>query len=140
VKNKVAGCNPGHGWCVLANVKVVFAILLIVGVPVCAQAQSVPRPTKADAQRVVEIISRDKAKIQAYCNIQNLSERMERAYEERNVKLADEMLQKIDTMGKNLGPEYFALIDGLELLDPEKDNLGAEIMFELTALNRLCTR
>ena len=99
-----------------------------------------PRPTKADAQRVVEIISRDKAKIQAYCNIQNLSEGMERAYEERNVKLADEMLQKIDTMGKNLGREYFALIDGLELLDPEKDNLGAEIMFELTALNRLCTR
>jgi len=61
-------------------------------------------------------------------------------YEERNIKLADELLQKIDTMGKTLGPEYVGLIDRLELLDPETDKLGAEIMFELTALNRLCTR
>jgi len=50
------------------------------------------------------------------------------------------LLQKIDTMGKALGPEYVALIDGLELFDPEKDKLGAEVMFELTALNSLCTR
>jgi hypothetical protein len=122
------------------NVKVVVAILLIVGVPVCAQAQSMPRASKADAQRVVEIISGDKAKTQSYCDLQGLSEQMERAYEERNIKLADELLQKIDTMEKTLGPEYVALIDRLELLDPENDKLGAEIMFELTALNRLCMR
>ena len=42
---------------------------------------------------------------------------MVRAYEERNIKLADELLQKIDTMGKTLGPEYVTLIDRLELLD-----------------------
>ena len=139
-KSEISRCNPGHRWDVLVNVKVVVTILLMVGVPVCAQAQGMPEVSKADAQRVVEIISSDNAKIQAYCDIQDLGEQMERAYEERNVKLVDELLQKIDTMGKNLGREYFALIDGLELLDPEKDNLGAEIMFELTALNRLCTR
>ena len=44
------------------------------------------------------------------------------------------------TMEKNLGPEYAALVDGLELFDPEKDKLGAEIMLELAALNMLCTR
>ena len=65
---------------------------------------------------------------------------MEQAYEKRNLKLADELLQKIDTMEKNLGPEYVALVDGLEIFDPEKDKLGAEIMFELAALNMLCTR
>ena len=53
---------------------------------------------------------------------------MEQAYEKRNLKLADELLQKIDTMEKNLGPEYAALVDGLEIFDPEKDKLGAEIM------------
>ena len=121
------------------NVKVV-TILLIVSVPVCAQAQSMPRASKADAQRVVEIISSDKVKTQAYCNLQDLSEQMERAYEQRNIKLADQLLKKIDTMEKTLGPEYVALIDRLELLDPENDKLSAEIMFELTALNRLCTK
>jgi hypothetical protein len=98
------------------------------------------RVSKVDAQRVVEIISSNKAKTQTYCDIRNLGEQMERAYERRDMKLVDELLKKIHTMQKNLGPEYVALIDGIEPLDPEKDKLGAEIMFELTALNRLCTR
>jgi hypothetical protein len=62
------------------------------------------------------------------------------AYEKRNLKLVDELLQKIDALEPTLGPEYVALIEGLDLIDPEKDKLGAEIMLELTALNRLCTR
>ena len=122
--------------------KVVVAILLIAAVPVCAQAQSpsVPRVSKDDAQKVVTIISGDKAKTQTYCDIQKLGEQMERAYEKRNLKLVDELLQKIDTIEKTLGPEYAALVEGLEQLDPENDKLGAEIMSEFEALNRLCTR
>jgi hypothetical protein len=72
--------------------------------------------------------------------MQDLGDQMERAYEKRNLKLADELLQKIDALEPTLGPEYVALIEGLDLIDPEKDKLGAEIMLELTALNRLCTR
>ena len=126
----------------MVNVKVVVAILLIAAVPVYVQAQSpsVPRVSKDDAQRVVAIISGDKAKAQTYCDIQKLGEQMERAYEKRNLKLVDELLQKIDTMEKTLGPEYAALVEGLEQLDPENDKLGAEIMSEFAALNRLCTR
>jgi hypothetical protein len=36
----------------------------------------------------VEIISSDKAKTQVYCDLQDLGEQMERAYGERNLKLA----------------------------------------------------
>ena len=99
-----------------------------------------PRVSKVDAQRVVEIISSDKAKTQAYCDIQDLSEQMERAYEERNLKLAAELLQKIDALEETLGPEYVALIEGLDLIDPEKDRLGAEFMSIFGALDKLCTR
>ena len=124
------------------NVKVVVAILLIAAVPVCAQAQSpsAPKVSRDDAQKVVTIISGDKAKTQIYCDIQQLGEQMERAHEKRNLKLVDELAQKIETMEKTLGPEYAALIDGLEQLDPENDKLGAEIMLEFAALDRLCTR
>jgi hypothetical protein len=48
--------------------------------------------------------------------------------------------RKLTQWKKNLGPEYAALVDGLELFDPEKDKLGAEIVLELAALNMLCTR
>ena len=122
--------------------KIFVAILLIAAVPPYAQAQirSTAKVSKDDAQKVVTIISGDKAKTQTYCDIQKLGDEMEQAYEKRNLKLVDELLQKIDTMEKTLIPEYAALVDGLELFDPEKDNLGAEIMLELAALNMLCTR
>ena len=67
------------------NVMVVVAILLIAVVSVCAQTQSpsAPKVNKGDAQKVVTIISGDKAKTQTYCEIMNLGEQMERAYEKR---------------------------------------------------------
>jgi hypothetical protein len=121
------------------NRKFIVAILLIAAVPVCAHAQNL-LVTKDDAQKVVTIISGDKAKIQTYCEIQELGEQMERAYEKRNLKLVDELLQKIETMEKTLGPEYVALMEGLDLVDPEKDKLGAEMLSIVASLDRLCTR
>jgi hypothetical protein len=124
------------------DMKLVVAILLIAAVPVCAQAQSpsVPRVSKDDAQKVVTIISGDKAKTQTYCDIRKLGEQIEQAYEKRDFKLVAELSDKIETLEKTLGPEYAALVEGLEQLDPENDKLGAEIMLEFAALNRLCTR
>ena len=51
------------------NRKVIVAILLVAAVPTFAQTQK-PWVTKDDAQKVVTIISDDKAKIQTYCEIQ----------------------------------------------------------------------
>ena len=120
----------------------IVAVLLIAAVPVYAEAQSpsVPRVSKDDAHKVVTIISGDKAKTKTYCDIQKLGEQMGQAYEKKNLKLVDELAEKIETLEKDLGPEYAALIDGLEQLDPEKDKLGSEIMLEFAALNRLCMK
>jgi hypothetical protein len=71
------------------NVKVIVTIfLLIAAVPVYAQAQnpSTTKVSKGDAEKVVTIISADKAKTKTYCEIQKLGEQMEQAYEKRNVK------------------------------------------------------
>jgi flagellar motility protein MotE (MotC chaperone) len=122
------------------NRKLIVAILLVVvAVPAFAQAQK-PWVTKDDAQKVVTIISDDKAKTQTYCEIKNVGEQMERAYEKRNLKLVDELLQKIDALEKTLGPEYVALMDRLEDIDPERDKLGTAIMSVFDSLDRLCPR
>jgi hypothetical protein len=121
------------------NRKFIVAILLVAAVPAFAQAQK-PLVTKDDAQKVVEIIKGDKAKTQTYCETRNLGEQTERAYEQRNLKLVDELLQKINTLEQALGPEYVTLIEGLDLIDPEKDKLGAELMSIFGALNGLCAR
>jgi hypothetical protein len=123
------------------NVKVIVTIfLLIAAVPVYAQAQNPTKVSKGDAEKVVTIISADKAKTKTYCEIQKLGEQMEQAYEKRNVKLGDELSNKIEALEETLSPEYVALMDGLQDIDPEKDKLGAEIMSMLGALDRLCTR
>ena len=124
------------------SMRSMIAILAVAAVPVCAQAQSpsVPRVSKDDAQKVVAIISGDDAKTQTYCDIQKLGEQIERAYEKRDIKLADELLQKIETLEKTLGSEYVELTDRLGDIDPENDKLATEIMSVLGALDRLCTR
>jgi hypothetical protein len=120
------------------NRKLVVAILLTAAMSVCAQAQY-PMVTKGDAQRVVTIISGDQAKTQAYCDIRKLSEQIGPAYEKNDTEMVDELFEKIDTLEKTLGPEYAALIDGLQYINSENDKLGQEIMSVLQTLDRLCT-
>jgi hypothetical protein len=111
----------------------------IAAMPACAQAQN-PQVTKGDAQKVVAIISGDKAKTQTYCEIRKLTEQIDQAYAKNDDKMVDELSEKIDTLEKTLGPEYVALIDGLQDIDPENDKLGVEIRSMFGALDRLCGR
>ena len=117
------------------NLKLIVAILVIAAVPVCAQAQapSAAKVTKADAQKVLNIISGDKAKTQTYCDIIKLGDEAEKADE----KKADELFQKMDELAKKLGPEYVTLMDGLQEIDMNSQD-GQEIGSTLDALDRLC--
>jgi hypothetical protein len=121
------------------NRKAIVTIFLVAAVPAFAQTQKL-RVTKDDAQKVVTIISGDKAKTQTYCEIQKLTQQMEQAYEKNDSKTADELSEKIDTLEDTLGPEYAELINGLQDLDPEKDKLGAEIMSMFETLDGLCAK
>ena len=122
------------------NVKVVVAILLIAAVPVCAQAQSTSvQSEQDDARKVVTIITGDKAKTKTYCDILKLSQQIGQAYEKDDHKMVDELSHKIDKLEETLGPEYLALVDGLQDIDPESE-VGQEIRSIFGALDGLCTR
>ena len=121
------------------NLKLIVAILVIAAVPMFAQAQkpSAANVTKADAQKVVKMISGDKAKTQTYCDMAKLGDQIEQANEKKETKKADELSQKMDELGKKLGPEYVALMVGLEEIDAESKD-GQEIGSTLVALDKLC--
>ena len=89
------------------NLKLIVAILVIAAVPMFAQAQkpSAANVTKADAQKVVKMISGDKAKTQTYCDMAKLGDQIEQANEKKETKKADELSQKMDELGTKLGPE-----------------------------------
>jgi hypothetical protein len=137
-RRAVATRNSGHRDGLLKNV----AILLIAAVPAYAQAQNrtIPKVTKSDAHKVATIIRSDKAKTQTYCEINKVSDQMNQAYGKNDKKTVDELSQKIERLEKILGPEYIALMDGLQKLGPENKKRIAEIMVQFAALDRLCTK
>jgi hypothetical protein len=116
------------------NLKLIVAILVIAAVPICAQAQKPTPVTKADAQKVIKIIRGDKAKTRIYCNMTKLGEQIE---QERETKKTDDLYRQMGELAKKLGPEYVALMDGLQDIDPESED-GQEIEATLDTLDKLC--
>jgi hypothetical protein len=106
------------------------AAISALAIPALAHAQQsgpqpTPKPTKADAQNVVQIITGDKVKTQAYCDLNKLEGEV----------LAAGQLNDTET----LGPEYFKLMDGLEQVDP-KSSEAKEFMSILSELDKNCTK
>ena len=120
------------------NRLLIVSILLISAVPEYAQGQQ-PNMAKlkADAQKVVSIISGDKAKTQTYCQITDLGGQIGEANEEQDNKKAEALSRKVSELEKKLGPEYIALISGLKDVDPNSPE-GAEISSILEPLDESC--
>jgi hypothetical protein len=106
------------------NLKLVVAVSLFAAVPVVALAQKdapatkVPKPTIADAQKLVQTISADKAKLQAYCDMGKLQDQMEQAEQKKDNKALEALGAKADSLAQQMGPEYAKVMDGLEEVDP----------------------
>jgi hypothetical protein len=120
------------------NRSLIVAISLICAAPLYAQGV---RPDtaklKADAQKVVSIISGDKAKTQTYCQILDLGDQLDQVDEKKDPKKAEDLSQKIDELEKTLGPEYLTLAKGLEHMDPASRE-GQEIVSIIESLDKLC--
>ena len=119
----------------------IVAVFVTAAVPVYAQAQkpSTAKVATADVQKVVTLISGDKANTQTYCDIGKLNEQIEEADEKKDVKKTEELSQQIDALGKKLGPEYAALMDRLQQVDPESED-GKKIGLMFEPLDKLCAK
>jgi hypothetical protein len=126
------------------NLKLVAAVFAVFAIPALAYGQQGgsppkgPKPTKADVQKVVQIISSDKVKLQAYCDSKKLYDQMEAAYQKKDSKSADALNKQADALVGKLGPEYSKMMDGLEQVDPNSSE-GKEFMSALSGLDNLCT-
>ena len=123
------------------NLKLIVAIVAIAAVPVGAPAQKPAggKLTRADAQKVVQLISTDKAKTQIYCEMVKLGDEVAQADQKNDNKKVDELAQKIDDMTDQLGPEYVALVEGLQDMDPDSKE-AEDIGTLLDGLDKLCAK
>jgi hypothetical protein len=100
------------------NRLLIVAILIICAVPLPVQAQHADlAELKADAQKIVRVIGGDRAKTQAYCQIDSLGKQIDQAVREKDERKADALSRKINDLEKTLGPEYVAFFDALNNLD-----------------------
>ena len=116
----------------------IVVISTISTMPLSAQGQRPdPAKLKADAQKVVSIISGDKAKAQAYCQIGIVGEQMNQALQGKDKKKFEELVQKQSELEKNLGPEYRGLVESLGKVNlTPKD--GQEIVSMFDTLDDSC--
>jgi len=117
------------------NRLLIIGILLVSMVPFYAQGQQ-PNTAKLkeDAQKVVSIISGDKAKTQTYCQIADLGEQIDR---EKDSKKAEALFQKMNELDKQLGPEYLAFVEATKDVDPNSKD-GQDIVSMFDELDAAC--
>ena len=88
------------------NCLLIAGIVIVSTAPLYTQRQQQNvAKLKANAQKVVSIISGDKAKIQANCEIADLGPQMVEAALEKDEKKADALTQRGVELEKVLGPE-----------------------------------
>ena len=127
------------------KLKLIAAVSALAGIPALAHAQQggpqpkVPKPTKADAQNVVQIVTSDKVKTQAYCDFTKLESQVKVAAQKNDTRTLEALNRQAESLLDKLDPEYFKLMDGLEEVDP-KSSEAKEFMSILSELDKRCTK
>jgi hypothetical protein len=127
------------------KLRLVPTISALVAIPAFAYAQqggpqpNVPKPTKADVQNVVQIITSDKVKTQAYCDLTKLEDQVKTLQQNTDTKTVETLIKQAEALIDKRGPEYFKLMDALEQVDP-KSSEAEEFMSILSRLDKRCTK
>lgn len=123
------------------KLKIVLAIAVLAALTSLAQAQgappNVPKPTTADAQKAVQIVSNDKAKTQAYCQLAKLEDQMSSLDPNKDASKLEALSNQADALAEKIGPEYVKLMQGLDQIDPNSAE-GKQFSTILSQLDKLC--
>jgi hypothetical protein len=123
------------------KLKLMIVAFALAATPALAQQAGAPpagpKPTVAQVQKVVQIISADKAKAALYCEVSKLDEQMALADEKKDTKKLEELSKRGDAMAQKLGPEYIALMTGLSQIDPDSPE-GKSLGAALEPLDKAC--
>jgi ABC-type transporter Mla subunit MlaD len=122
----------------MSRLLIILGILIILTAPLYAQRQQQNvAELKADARNLVGIIGSAKTKTQTYCQINDLSEQLIQAVQEKDRKKADALAEKIAVLNKKMGPEFAALIDIEKHVDLNSRE-GREIASIVASLGESC--
>jgi hypothetical protein len=120
------------------NGLLIVAILAISTVPLYGQRQQQNvAKLKSDARNLVGVIGSDKAKIQTYCQIVDLTEQLDQAVQEKDSQKAKALVKKIAELNKKMGSQFAALVDIEKHVDLSSPD-GQEIASMVASLGESC--
>jgi hypothetical protein len=122
--------------------KALMSVSIFAGTTVVAVAQDeptnqTPKLTLADVQHLAELISSDKSKLRAYCELGKLHDETQQAVEENDAKAIDALTAKTDAFEQQLGPGYDKVLDGLDQIDFSSAE-GQQLAAVLKTLQEKC--
>jgi len=128
------------------NLKIVIAVAAIAAIPALALAQqkggpppAAKAPSTADAQKVVNMIKGDKAKLDIYCQIAKIGDQAQAAAQKKDQKKMDDLNQQAEALGQKLGPDYIKLMEGMDNVNPDSKE-GKDLIAILDPLDALCPK
>ena len=127
------------------NLKVIAIFSVFVATSAFAQGQmggpspQGPKPTIADVQKVIKIISGDQAKAKLYCDLAKLNDQAADAEENDDTKKVEDLNKQIEASVPKLGVEYMNLVERLQQIDlASKEDQELAITFQ--SLDKLCSK
>jgi hypothetical protein len=124
------------------KLKLIIAVSAFAAIPALAFAQGgakAAKPTKADAQKIVQTIKGDKTKLDTYCAISKLGDQAAEAEQKKDQKKMDDLQKQADALGQKIGPDYVKFTASMETLDPDSKD-GKEIIAILEGLDKMCPK
>ena len=90
--------------------KALIGVAIFIATTVAAVGQEeatneTPEPTLADVQHLAEIISSDKSKLRAYCELEKLHDETRQALEYNDTNAIAAVIAKTNAFERQLGPE-----------------------------------
>ena len=123
------------------KLRLVLAISALAAMPTFAQPQqggtppTAPKPTLAQPQKVIQIISGNKTKLQQYCEIAKLDPQIADAHQRNDTNRLEVLVKRADDLGQKIGPEYVMMMEGLAQID-ENSREGKQIADALDSLDK----
>jgi hypothetical protein len=122
--------------------KTLIGVAIFAGTTVAAVGQEeptnqTPKPTLADVQHLAEMISGDKSKLRAYCELGKLHDETRQAVEYNDTNAIAAVIAKTNAFERQLGPKYDKVLNGLDQIDFSPDD-GQQIATTLYTLQQKC--
>ena len=106
------------------RLKLFVAVTIMVTTSIAAFAQKdqpdnlAPKPNIEEAQKLIQAITSDKTKLQAYCEIGQLQNQIDKAEEKNDSKALYALFAKLDSLEQQVGSDYTRIMGGLGEVDP----------------------